>query len=374
MFRELTPAEGGRFLNSRTKSTDPKRCERRLLNERRMIDDEDAHNPFSAYPQVGRGESHAARFHDRTSGYMASTDPGGGQAGRTVLPIPEPKRPAITELDARKATPPPRFEVKAPAGAPNVLIILIDDMGFGMSSAFGGPIHMPTVERLADNGLRYNHFHTTALCSPTRTALLSGRNHHMNNMGGITEIATGFPGNTGQRPNNVAPLAEMLRLNGYSTSFFGKNHETAAWEVSPSGPTDRWPTRSGFDKFYGFIGGETNQWAPLLYDGLTQIETAEGSELSFHDRHDQPGDPLDALPEIAHAGQAVLYVFCPRRYARAPSCAEGMDRQVQGPVRWRVGQVPRRDVGSADQTGRGASGDCTRAQTGSHQGLGQALG
>jgi len=191
---------------------------------------------------------------------------------RTVLPIPEPKRPAITTFDARKATAPPRFEIKAPAHAPNVLIVLIDDMGFGMSSAFGGPIHMPTVERLANEGLRYNHFHTTALCSPTRTALLSGRNHHMNNMGGITEIATSFPGNTGQRPNNVAPLAEMLRLNGYSTSFFGKNHETAAWEVSPSGPTDRWPTRSGFDKFYGFIGGEANQWSPLLYDGLTQVE------------------------------------------------------------------------------------------------------
>ena len=191
---------------------------------------------------------------------------------RTVLPIPEPKLKPITELDARKVKAPPRFEVKAPAGAPNVLIVMIDDMGFGMSSAFGGPIHMPTVERLANNGLRYNQFHTTALCSPTRTALLSGRNHHMNNMGGVTEIATSFPGNTGQRPNNVAPLAEMLRLNGYSTGFFGKNHETAPWEVSPSGPTDRWPTRSGFDKFYGFIGGETNQWAPLLYDGLTKVE------------------------------------------------------------------------------------------------------
>ena len=200
---------------------------------------------------------------------------------RTVLPIPEPKRPAITEFDARKATAPPRFEVKAPANAPNVLIVLIDDMGFGMSSAFGGPVQMRTAERLANNGLRYNHFHTTALCSPTRTALLSGRNHHMNNMGGITEIATAFPGNTGQRPNNVAPLAEMLRLNGYSTGFFGKNHETAAWEVSPSGPTDRWPTRSGFDKFYGFIGGETNQWAPLLYDGLTQVELRKDPNYHF---------------------------------------------------------------------------------------------
>jgi arylsulfatase A-like enzyme len=200
---------------------------------------------------------------------------------RTRLPIPEPDYPHSTVLDARDAKAPPRFEVKAPAGAPNVLIVLIDDMGFGMPSAFGGPVRMPAADRLASQGLRYNQFHTTALCSPTRTALLSGRNHHMNNMGGITEIATAFPGNTGARPANVAPLAEMLRLNGYSTAFFGKNHETAAWEVSPSGPTDRWPTRSGFDKFYGFIGGETDQWAPSLYDGLTRIETPHYPGYNF---------------------------------------------------------------------------------------------
>ncbi len=192
---------------------------------------------------------------------------------RTVLPIPEPDSPPITVLDVRDAKAPPRFEVKAPAGAPNVLIVLIDDMGFGQSSAFGGPIHMPTVERLAKNGLRYNQFHTTALCSPTRAALLSGRNHHVCNMGSITETATAFPGQTGQRPNSVAPLAEMLRLNGFATAAFGKSHETAAWEVSVSGPTNRWPTRSGFDKFYGFIGGEANQWAPTLYDGLNPIDT-----------------------------------------------------------------------------------------------------
>jgi arylsulfatase A-like enzyme len=200
---------------------------------------------------------------------------------RTVLPIPEPNYPHSTILDARDAKPPPRFEIKAPAGAPNVLIVLVDDMGFGMPSAFGGPVCMPTADRLATQGLRYNQFHTTALCSPTRAALLSGRNHHMNNMGGITEVATAFPGNTGQRPDNVAPLAEMLRLNGYSTAFFGKNHETAAWEVSPSGPTSRWPTRSGFDKFYGFIGGETDQWAPSLYEGLSRIETPHYPGYNF---------------------------------------------------------------------------------------------
>jgi arylsulfatase A-like enzyme len=200
---------------------------------------------------------------------------------RTVLPIPEPQYPHSTVFNARNATPPPRFEVKAPTNAPNILIILLDDMGFGQSSAFGGPIHMPTVEGLANGGLRYNEFHTTALCSPTRSALLSGRNHHMNNFGSIAETATAFPGQTGQRPNSVASIAEMLRLNGYSTAAFGKNHETAPWEVSPSGPTDRWPTRQGFDKFYGFMGGETNQWAPLIYDGMTQVEVPHDPNYNF---------------------------------------------------------------------------------------------
>ena len=205
------------------------------------------------------------------SGSLAQTGPAG--MDRTVLPIPQPIYPPITTFDARNATPPPRFEVKAPAGAPNVLIILLDDMGFGQSSAFGGPVNMPTIEGLAREGLRYNEFHTTAICSPTRAALLTGRNHHMNNMGAITEIATAFPGNTGVRPNSIAPIAEILRLNGYSTAAFGKWHETPPWQVSPSGPTDLWPTRSGFDKFYGFMAGETNQYTPTLYEDMSRIET-----------------------------------------------------------------------------------------------------
>jgi arylsulfatase A-like enzyme len=195
-----------------------------------------------------------------------------GGLDRTVLPIHEPAVAGIKELDARNATPPPRFGVQAPEGAPNVVIVLIDDIGFGASSAFGGPIRMPTLEKMAGNGLRYNRFHTTALCSPTRVALLTGRNHHVNNAGAIMELATGFPGNTGIRPQSVTPLAQILRMNGYSTAAFGKYHETPPWEVSTSGPFDRWPTGSGFDKFYGFIGGETNQWAPAIFDGVTRVE------------------------------------------------------------------------------------------------------
>ncbi|MDH4057718.1 MAG: arylsulfatase [Cyclobacteriaceae bacterium] len=198
---------------------------------------------------------------------LAST----GTLDRTVLPIKGTTYPAITELDARKATAPPKFELKAPEKAPNVVIVLIDDIGFGHSSAFGGPIHMPTLEKMAANGLKYNRFHTTALCSPTRTAILTGYNHHSNNAGAIMEVATAFPGNTGIRPQTITPVADVLRMNGYSTAAFGKYHETPPWEGSVSGPYDRWPTQSGFDKFYGFIGGETNQWHPMVYDGTTRV-------------------------------------------------------------------------------------------------------
>jgi arylsulfatase len=202
------------------------------------------------------------------------------QVDRTVLPVPEPQPPTITELDARNVKAPPRFEVKAPKGAPNVVIVLLDDVGFGQSSSFGGPAKMPRLDELAAGGLRFNGFHTTALCSPTRTALLTGRNHHVNNAGAIMELATAFPGNTGVRPQSVAPLAEMLRLNGYSTAAFGKYHETPPWEISVSGPYDRWPTHSGFDKFYGFLGGETNQWAPAIFDGTIRVE--QPHTLDYH--------------------------------------------------------------------------------------------
>lgn len=200
---------------------------------------------------------------------------------RTQLPIQVPATAPITEFDVRNVKAPPHFEVSAPEKAPNVVIVLLDDLGFGATNAFGGPLETPTLEKLANNGLRYNNFHTTALCSPTRAALKSGRNHHTASMGFITEMATSMPGATGQIPNTVAPLAEMLRLNGYSTGAFGKWHETAAWETSVSGPFDRWPTHQGFDKFYGFMGGETNQWSPYIFDGVTPVELTGDPNYHF---------------------------------------------------------------------------------------------
>ena len=200
---------------------------------------------------------------------------------RTILPIQPPKHKQITEMDARNATKPERFEIKAPEGAPNVVIVLIDDIGFGATSTFGGAIHTPTFDRLADEGIRFNQFHTTALCSPTRASLLSGRNHHEVNVGCVMEIATGFYGNQGERSNDAKYFAETLRHNGYSTAAFGKWHETPTWEVSVSGPYFRWPTHSGFDKFYGFIGGETNQWDPVIFDGVTKVYKKDDPDYHF---------------------------------------------------------------------------------------------
>ena len=203
------------------------------------------------------------------------------QVDRTELPIKGPWYPAITTLDARDAKAPPVFEVKAPRDAPNVVIILLDDLGFGGTSAFGGVIDTPHIDKLASQGLMYNQFHTTALCSPTRQALKTGRNHHSANQAKISEVATSFPGATGMLPNDVAGIGEMLRLNGYSTAAFGKWHETAVWEISPSGPFARWPNYQGFDEFYGFMGGETNQWAPAVYHNQNRVETPDDPDYHF---------------------------------------------------------------------------------------------
>ena len=203
---------------------------------------------------------------------------------RNALPIPDRKPVALTTYTATDPDTkfPPIRQLRPPAGAPNVLVVLLDDVGFGASSAFGGPCQTPTAERLAKGGLKYTRFHTTALCSPTRAAMLSGRNHHAVGMGGITEIATSAPGYNSLRPNTCAPLAEVLKLNGYSTAQFGKCHEVPVFESSPIGPFDHWPTGSGFEHFYGFIGGENNQYYPALYQDTVPIEPPKTPEQGYH--------------------------------------------------------------------------------------------
>ena len=204
---------------------------------------------------------------------------------RSMLPIPDRPAPGLTTYDAKDPDTayPPIQPLVPPEGAPNVVVILLDDVGFGASSAFGGPCDTPTAERLAGGGLRYNRFHTTALCAPTRQALLTGRNHHSVGMGSITETATSAPGNSSLRPNTKAPLAMTLKLNGYSTAQFGKCHEVPVWQSSPMGPFDAWPSGGGgFETFYGFIGGENNQWDPALYDGTTPVEPPATPEQGYH--------------------------------------------------------------------------------------------
>lgn len=204
---------------------------------------------------------------------------------RQVLPIPDVKPVSLTTYTTKDPDTkfPPITPLRPPAGAPNVLVVLLDDVGFGASSAFGGPCATPTAERLAASGLKYNRFHTTALCSPTRAALLSGRNHHAVGMGAITEMATSAPGYNSLRPNTCAPLAEILRLNGYSTAQIGKCHEVPVFESSPIGPFDHWPhPGGGFEYFYGFIGGENNQWYPALYEQTVPVEPWGTPEEGYH--------------------------------------------------------------------------------------------
>jgi arylsulfatase A-like enzyme len=215
---------------------------------------------------------------------------------RAVLPIPDRPHVGLTTYDAKD--PDTRFPgiepLRPPEDAPNVLIILLDDIGFGASSAFGGPCSTPNAERLAQRGLKYTRFHTTALCAPTRQALLTGRNHHSVSMGSITETATSAPGQSSLRSNTKSPLAMTLKLNGYSTAQFGKCHEVPVWQTSPMGPFDMWPSGGGgFEHFYGFIGGENNQWYPALYDGFSPVEPEKTPEEGYHLTEDLADHAID---------------------------------------------------------------------------------
>jgi len=196
-------------------------------------------------------------------------------SAQEVLPRSEPPFKGQVGRTVRDSKPDFPKEVTAPKGAPNILLIMTDDVGFGASSPFGGPIATPTLDRLAASGLRYNQFHTTALCSPTRAALITGRNHHSNATGVIMEMGTGYPGYHSLMSKSSGTIAEVLKQNGYNTSWFGKNHNVPDWQTSQAGPFDLWPTGLGFEYFYGFIGGDTDQWHSAIFEGTKPIEAEE---------------------------------------------------------------------------------------------------
>lgn len=219
---------------------------------------------------------------------------------RSVLPIPEAAFKGRIATTARESTADFPKQIQAPDKAPNVLIVILDDVGFGHAGTFGGAVSTPTMDSLAREGLRYTRFHTTALCSPTRAALLTGRNHHSVGTGVVIEMGTGFPGYTGIVPNSAAALPEILRQNGYSTAAFGKWHNTPDTEISPAGPFDRWPTGRtwGFEYFYGFMNGETHQYYPVLYRNITPVAQPKSPEDGYHVTADLADEAIGWLDKI----------------------------------------------------------------------------
>jgi hypothetical protein len=213
------------------------------------------------------------REHRRARPNGVSSDPSAPPPGGSLsLPRPDFRfkgEVGRTFQDSDPATFPQI--VRPPKGAPNIVVVLLDDVGFGQFSVFGGGVPSPNMEKLAAQGLRYNRFHTTALCSPTRAALITGRNHHVTGNGGITELATGYDGYTGIIPRSTSTVAEILRQNGYATAWVGRNHNTPIWETSEIGPFDRWANGLGFDYFYGFNAGDTSQYEPILYENRNRV-------------------------------------------------------------------------------------------------------
>ena len=204
---------------------------------------------------------------------VQAADPVTGTAATDVI-LPRPQAPFAGEIGKTTAGSRPDFpkSVTAPAGAPNVLLIMTDDAGFGSSGTFGGPVPTPNLDRLASNGIKFNEFHTTAICSPSRAALLTGRNHHQVSTGMLTDSATGYPGYWAILPRSAATIAEVMKDNGYSTAMFGKHHNVPNAQQSPVGPFDLWPTGLGFEYFFGIIGGDADQWHPKLYRGTNAVD------------------------------------------------------------------------------------------------------
>ena len=275
--------------------------------------------------------------------------------------MPNTGRKGLITFDAKDPASkfPPIERLRPPKGAPNVLIVLIDDVGFGATSAFGGPCQTPTAEKLAAGGLKFNRFHTTALCSPTRQALLTGRNHHSVGMGGITEIATGAPGYCSVLPNSMSPLARTLKLNGYSTAQFGKCHEVPVWETSPAGPFDAWPTGGGgFEYFYGFIGGEANQRYPTLYEGTTPVEPEKTPEEGYHLIEDMTDKAIAWIgQQKSLAPDKPFFIYFAPGATHAPHHVpkEWADK-YKGKFDQRLGQAARGNLRAAEEAGRHPAG------------------
>src|SRR6478735_7879549 len=274
-----------------------------------------------------------------------------------VLPLPAPRFRGLigstyadSEADVISVPSPP-------AGAPNVVVVLLDDVGFGQAGTFGGPADTPTLQRLAEDGLRYNRFHTTALCSPTRAALLSGRNHHSVHTGVITEMATGFPGYDGSWPREAACIAEVLKGNQYSTAAFGKWHNTPDHELGAPGPFDRWPVGKGFDYFFGFQGGESSQWHTPLYENTAPVEPPHDDPTwHFSEAIAEKAIGWMSQQKAAAPDKPFFIYFAPGAVSLTPPCRKRVGRQVPGDVRPRLGPATRDDPREAEEARRGAEG------------------
>ena len=282
---------------------------------------------------------------------------------RTVLPMPDPefKGKIDRTLKDSKADWAMLAPVRPPLGAPNVLLVLIDDAGFGNPETFGGPVETPNLTRVADAGLRYNRFHVTAVCSPTRAATLTGRNHHSVGFGSLGELPGPFPGYSAQLPKSCAPVAKTLQMNGYCTSAFGKWHLTPDHVQGPAGPFDRWPNAWGFDYFWGFLGGEAGQFDPVITENNTAIGVPEDKDFYF------PDAMADKAIEWLHGVRAqdeqkpFFMYFSTGCLSCASSRPQALGRQVRGPVRRGLGPLPRGDVRAPEEArrrpgGRGAHG------------------
>ena len=248
---------------------------------------------------------------------------------RSVLPLPTPPFAGVigkTYKDSKEAWPP---VPTPPSGAPNIVVILLDDVGYGQVSTFGGPVQTPELDKLAAQGLRYTRFHTTAICGPSRAALITGRNHHDAGVGFLAEWATGFPSYNNEIPRSTATMGAIFKYNGYDTAWFGKNHNTPDWESSVVGPFDRWPTGMGFDYFYGFIAGETNQYYPVIFENTKPVEPMKTPEQGYHfmtDMTDRAIEWMQYTKSVAPQKPFVMYFAPGAAHAPHQVAAEWRDK------------------------------------------------